>query len=137
VTAAVAAGNPNLPTGTLWGPTRLHGPCRRFDLERAGIPQARGDVPERRAGPAARRGAGARRRAGPRNASWYDGKRAVILAIQRQPGTNTVQVADGVKATVASLASLLPASVEVNTLYDRSVSIRQSVNDVQVTCSSR
>src|SRR5262249_40779161 len=68
-----------------------------------------------------------------RNASWYDGKRAVILAIQRQPGTNTVQVADGVKATVARLSAQLPASVEVNTLYDRSVSIRQSVNDVQLT----
>ena len=68
-----------------------------------------------------------------RNASWYDGKRAIVLAIQRQPGTNTVQVADAVKATVAALTSQLPASVEVNTLYDRSVSIRQSVNDVQLT----
>jgi len=68
-----------------------------------------------------------------RNASWYDGKRAIVLAIQRQPGTNTVEVADAVKATVATLSSQLPASVEVNTLYDRSVSIRQSVNDVQVT----
>src|SRR5947207_2523057 len=68
-----------------------------------------------------------------RNASWYDGKRAIGLAIQRQPGTNTVEVADAVKATVATLSSQLPASVEVNTLYDRSVSIRQSVNDVQLT----
>jgi len=44
-----------------------------------------------------------------------------------------VQVADAVKATVASLSGQLPASVEVNTLYDRSVSIHQSVNDVQLT----
>ena len=56
-----------------------------------------------------------------------------MLAIQRQPGTNTVEVADAVKSTVTTLSSQLPASVEVNTLYDRSVSIRQSVNDVQLT----
>jgi len=68
-----------------------------------------------------------------RTASWFDGRRAIVLAIQRQPGTNTVQVADAVKATVAGLASQLPASVEVSTLYDRSTSIRQSVNDVQLT----
>jgi len=68
-----------------------------------------------------------------RNATWYDGVRAIILAIQRQPGTNTVQVADAAKATVASLAPQLPASVQINTLYDRSVSIHQSVNDVQTT----
>ena len=68
-----------------------------------------------------------------RNASWYDGKRAIVLAIQRQPGTNTVQVADRVKATVASLRDQIPASIEINTLYDRSVSIRQSVDDVQLT----
>jgi HAE1 family hydrophobic/amphiphilic exporter-1 len=68
-----------------------------------------------------------------RNASWYDGKRAIILAIQRQPGTNTVQVADAAKDMVNRLRAQMPASVEVNTLYDRSVSIRQSVNDVQLT----
>src|SRR5207245_8084291 len=68
-----------------------------------------------------------------RNASWYGRKRAVALAIQRQPGTNTVQVADAVKTMVSSLSGPLPASVEVNTLYDRSVSIHQSVNDVQLT----
>src|SRR5206468_10457731 len=45
----------------------------------------------------------------------------------------TVPVADAVQAMVASLSGQLPASVEVNTLYDRSVSIHQSVNDVQVT----
>jgi len=134
VTAAVAAGNPNLPTGTLWGPQRAYTVLADGSISSA---------PEfRKLAVTYQNGAPVRLQdvaqvlddvQDPRNASWYDGKRAVILAIQRQPGTNTVQVADGVKATVASLASLLPASVEVNTLYDRSVSIRQSVNDVQVT----
>jgi hydrophobic/amphiphilic exporter-1 (mainly G- bacteria), HAE1 family len=134
VTAAVSAGNPNLPTGTLWGPQRAYTVLADGSISSA---------PEfRKLAVTYQNGAPVRLQdvaqvlddvQDSRNASWYDGKRAVILAIQRQPGTNTVQVADGVKATVASLASLLPASVEVNTLYDRSVSIRQSVNDVQVT----
>ena len=134
VTAAVSAGNPNLPTGTLWGPQRAYTVLADGSISSA---------PEfRQLAVTYQNGAPVRLQdvanviddvQDSRNASWYDGKRAVVLAIQRQPGTNTVQVADGVKATVASLASLLPASVEVNTLYDRSVSIRQSVNDVQVT----
>ena len=120
VTAAVAAGNPNLPTGTLWGPQRAYTVLADGSISSA---------PEfRKLAVTYQNGAPVRLQdvaqvlddvQDPRNASWYDGKRAVILAIQRQPGTNTVQVADGVKATVASLASLLPASVEVNTLYDR------------------
>ncbi|PYO87690.1 MAG: acriflavine resistance protein B [Gemmatimonadetes bacterium] len=134
VTAAVSAGNPNLPTGTLWGPQRAYTVLADGSISSA---------PEfRQLAVTYQNGAPVRLQdvanviddvQDSRNASWYDGKRAVVLAIQRQPGTNTVQVADGVKATVASLSSLLPASVEVNTLYDRSVSIRQSVNDVQVT----
>src|SRR3989440_17988 len=134
VTAAVSAGNPNLPTGTLWGPQRAYTVLADGSISSA--PEFRQLAVTYQNGAAVRLQDVAQVLddvQDSRNASWYDGKRAVILAIQRQPGTNTVQVADGVKATVASLASLLPASVEVNTLYDRSVSIRQSVNDVQLT----
>src|SRR5204863_372915 len=134
VTAAVSAGNPNLPTGTLWGPQRAYTVLADGSISSA--PEFRQLAVTYQNGTPVRLQDVARVLddvQDARNASWYDGKRAVVLAIQRQPGTNTVQVADGVKATVASLSSLLPASVEVNTLYDRSVSIRQSVNDVQVT----
>jgi hydrophobic/amphiphilic exporter-1 (mainly G- bacteria), HAE1 family len=134
VTAAVSAGNPNLPTGTLWGPQRAYTVLADGSISSA---------PEfRKLAVAYQNGAPVRLEdvanvlddvQDSRNASWYDGKRAIVLAIQRQPGTNTVQVADRVKATVASLRAQIPASVEVNTLYDRSVSIRQSVNDVQLT----
>src|SRR6185312_15830143 len=68
-----------------------------------------------------------------RTASWFDGRRAIVLAVQRQPGTNTVQVADAAKEMVAQLAPQMPPSVQINTLYDRSISIRQSVHDVQIT----
>ncbi|MDA8324996.1 MAG: efflux RND transporter permease subunit, partial [Nitrospiraceae bacterium] len=66
-------------------------------------------------------------------ASWYDGRRAIVLAIQRQPGTNTVEVVNSIKALLPQLRAQIPASVEVHVLYDRSASIRDSVNDVKLT----
>ena len=134
VTAAVSAGNPNLPTGILWGPQRAYTVLADGSISSA--PEFRQLAVTYQNGTPVRLQDVARVLddvQDSRNASWYDGKRAIVLAIQRQPGTNTVQVADAVKATVAALTSQLPASVEVNTLYDRSVSIRQSVNDVQLT----
>src|SRR6266436_1640522 len=134
VTSAVSAGNPNLPTGTLWGPQRAYTVLADGSISSA--PEFRKLAVTYLNGAPVRLEDVARVLddvQDPRNASWYDGKRAVILAIQRQPGTNTVQVADAVKAMVTSLSGQLPASVEVNTLYDRSVSIHQSVNDVQLT----
>ncbi len=134
VTAAVNAGNPNLPTGTLWGPQRAY--TVLADGQISSAPEFRQLVVSYQHGAPVRLQDVANVLddvQDNRNATWYDGVRAIILAIQRQPGTNTVQVADAVKATVAGLAPQLPASVQVNTLYDRSVSIHQSVNDVQTT----
>jgi len=134
VTAAVNSGNPNLPTGTLWGPQRAY--TVLADGQISSAPEFRQLVVTYQNGAPVRLQDVANVLddvQDNRNATWYDGVRSIILAIQRQPGTNTVQVADAVKATVAALASQLPASVQVNTLYDRSVSIHQSVNDVQTT----
>ncbi|MGA9753701.1 MAG: efflux RND transporter permease subunit [Desulfobaccales bacterium] len=66
-------------------------------------------------------------------ASWYKNSRAIILAIQRQPGTNTIQVVDSIKKIFPTLRNQIPASVNIDTLYDRSATIRESVNDVQFT----
>ena len=66
-------------------------------------------------------------------AGWVRGKRAVVLAIQRQPGTNTVEVVDNIKRLLPVFRAELPASIELSILYDRSQSIRASVNDVQFT----
>ena len=134
VTAAVSAGNPNLPTGTLWGPQRAYTVLADGSISSA--PEFRQLAVTYQNGAPVRLQDVARVLddvQDSRNASWYDGRRAIVLAIQRQPGTNTVEVADAVKATVTALSGQLPASVQVNTLYDRSVSIRQSVNDVQLT----
>ncbi len=59
--------------------------------------------------------------------------RGIILAIQRQPGTNTVEVVDSIKNLLPTLRAQMPASVALNIVYDRSESIRDSVNDVKFT----
>jgi HAE1 family hydrophobic/amphiphilic exporter-1 len=68
-----------------------------------------------------------------KTASWYTGDRAVVLAIQRQPGTNTVEVVDNIKKLLPQMQQQMPAGIKLNTLYDRSISIRGSVNDVKFT----
>ena len=64
-------------------------------------------------------------------ASWFNGRRSVTMAVQRQPGTNTVAVVDDIKALIPQFKQQLPASVNLDILNDRSISIRQSVDDVQ------
>jgi len=70
-------------------------------------------------------------------AAWYATptarNRAIILAIQRQPGTNTIQVADAIKALLPSFRAKLPASVTLEVLRDSSLPIRDSARDVQFT----
>jgi hydrophobic/amphiphilic exporter-1 (mainly G- bacteria), HAE1 family len=66
-------------------------------------------------------------------ASWFSGTRAIVLTLQRQPGTNTVEVVDAVKALLPSFRSQMPASVKLEVLIDRSQSIRESVADVKFT----
>src|SRR6476660_9242693 len=66
-----------------------------------------------------------------RLASRYNGQQVVTLTIQRQPGTNTVEVVDSIQKLLPTFRQQLPASVTLDVLYDRSNSIRESVNDVQ------
>ena len=66
-------------------------------------------------------------------ASWFNNTRAIVLAIQRQPGTNTIEVVDSIKRLLPDFRAQMPASVELGILYDRSVSIRESVADVKFT----
>jgi len=66
-------------------------------------------------------------------ASWFNGKRSIVLAVQRQPGTNTIAIVDEVKNILPHFEATLPASVHLDVLYDRSQTIRASVSDVQTT----
>ena len=70
-------------------------------------------------------------------AAWYNtpagGTRAIVLAIQRQPGTNTVEVANTIKNLLPTFRMQVPASIDLNILYDRSESIHESIEDVKFT----
>ena len=64
-------------------------------------------------------------------ATWFNDARAIVLAIQRQPDANTVEVVDLVRDRLPVLRAQVPPAIELQTLFDRSISIRQSVSDVQ------
>ena len=68
-----------------------------------------------------------------RTAQWLDGERSISLAIQKQPGTNTVEVADAIKALLPVLKAQMPAAVDATIFFDRAQGIRDSVHDVKVT----
>jgi hydrophobic/amphiphilic exporter-1 (mainly G- bacteria), HAE1 family len=66
-------------------------------------------------------------------ATWFNDTRAITLAIQRQPDANTVEVVDLVRSKIPSFRAQIPASIEMRVMMDRSVSIRESLFDVQET----
>ncbi len=68
-----------------------------------------------------------------KNAAWYNGERTIYLAVQKQPGTNVVEVCDAVKALLPTLREQLPAAVALEVRTDRSIPIRESVSDVKFT----
>ncbi|MBE9610114.1 efflux RND transporter permease subunit [Chitinilyticum piscinae] len=68
-----------------------------------------------------------------KSASWINGERSIILAIQRQPGANTVATVDAIRAMLPRLKEQMPASVEIREVNDRSASIREAIHDVNLT----
>ena len=65
--------------------------------------------------------------------AWFNGVRGMILAIQRQPGTNTVEVVDNIKALLPQFRSEIPPAVKLDIAFDASESIRDSIHDVEFT----
>ncbi|HEY2346567.1 MAG TPA: efflux RND transporter permease subunit [Xanthomonadaceae bacterium] len=64
-------------------------------------------------------------------AAWMDGQRGVVLAIQKQPGVNTIDVVERIRALLPKFEKQLPAGMDMNVFYDRTLSIRSSVDEVQ------
>jgi hydrophobic/amphiphilic exporter-1 (mainly G- bacteria), HAE1 family len=131
---ALALGNVNLPTGT------LQGEKRSFTIQATGqlydAAAYRPMIVAYRGGSPVRLGEIGRvidSVENDKSANWYNNERGVVLAIQRQPGTNTVEVVDSIKALLPTFRSQIPPSVKLDVLYDRSVSIRESVRDVKFT----
>jgi HAE1 family hydrophobic/amphiphilic exporter-1 len=138
VAESVRSANVNLPTGT------LQDSHRRFTLQATGqltdAAHYRGIIVTYREGRPVRLEELGRiidSVEDDKTASWFGNaekrQRSVVLAIQRQPGTNTVAVAKAVRALLPSLEAQLPPSVELHVLFDRSESILHSVNDVKFT----
>ncbi|MFN8574408.1 MAG: efflux RND transporter permease subunit [Gemmatimonadaceae bacterium] len=134
VAAAVNQNNVNLPTGVLWGKTRAYTLQANGQLSNA---QEFGDVivAYRHGAPVRLKDLGHVRDDVQNNrvAAWYNGTRSITVAIQKQPGTNTVQVADAINEMMPRIREQLPAAVELSTFYDRSAGIRASVHDVKFT----
>ncbi|HXJ84383.1 MAG TPA: efflux RND transporter permease subunit [Candidatus Methylomirabilis sp.] len=134
VQKAVAQSNVNLPTGTLYGAhqaftVQANGQLVNADAFRPLIVTYRNGSPVR----LDQLGQVIDGVQTDKVASWYNNERAVVLAILRQPGTNTIEVVDSIKRILPAFRAQLPAAINLNILYDRSVSIRDSVDDVQFT----
>ena len=138
VEAALRAWNVNVPTGSIVGPHRAFtlqatGQLMNAEEFKTMIVAYRNGAPVRLAELASVID-GAE---DPHTGSWFytrdNDQRAITLGIQRQPGTNTIAVADAVKALLPQFQAELPTSVHMNVLYDRSDTIRESYHDVQFT----
>ncbi len=138
VETALKAWNVNLPTGQITGPQRA------FTLQASG--QLMSAAQYRPLIVAYRNGAPVRLQdlgnvidsvEDDKTESWLythdDAQRSIILGIQRQPGTNTIQVTDNIKNLLPTFKAELPPSVKMDILYDRSDTIRESYKDVQFT----
>ena len=134
VSDAIQSGNVNLPTGTLWGSHKAFTVQTAGQLENA---QAyRPLIVAYRGGSPVRLGDLGRvidSIENDKSASWFNDERAIVLAIQRQPGTNTVAVVQAIKDILPSYQALIPAAMNLNIMYDRSQSIKESIRDVQIT----
>src|SRR5215471_5656085 len=134
VQRAISAANTNLPTG------RLDGEKQAFTIQSTGILYHAADyrpvIVIWKNGSPVRLGEIANVIDSVDNdkiAAWFNNHRAVILAIQRQPGTNTVEVVDNVKALLEQLKREIPPSVHLQIAFDASESIRNSIHDVEFT----
>src|SRR5260221_106959 len=138
VEASLRAWNVNTPTGSIVGPHKT------FTLQATGqlmsAAEYKAMIVSYRNGAPVRLGDLGTIKDGvedERTASWfYNGEgsqRAITLGIQRQPGTNTIAVADAVKALMPQWKLELPSSIHMDVLYDRSDTIRESYRDVQFT----
>ena len=138
VESSLRGWNVNLPTGTITGPQRA------FTLQATG--QLMNAAAYRPLVVAYRNGSPVRLEElgnvidsveDDKTASWFstrqDSQRSIVLGIQRQPGTNTIEVTDGVKRLLPLFRAELPAAVEMDILYDRSETIRESYRDIQFT----
>jgi HAE1 family hydrophobic/amphiphilic exporter-1 len=134
VEQAVSQANVNIPTGTLYGRERIFAVQSTGQLHDAAA--FRPVIVTYRNGSPVRLQELGRVVDGVQNdkvAAWFKDKRGIVLAIQRQPGTNTIEVVDTIKQLLPTFRAEVPPAIDIQVLYDRTVTIRQSVDEVSFT----
>jgi hydrophobic/amphiphilic exporter-1 (mainly G- bacteria), HAE1 family len=134
VAAALEAGNVDQPTGTLYGRNQAfvvqaNGQLQKAEEFRPLIVAWRNGSPVR----LQELGKVIDSVQNDKVAAWFNNTRGIVLAIQRQPGANTVAVVDNIKRLMPQFREQIPAAVKMDVLFDRSLSIRESVADVKHT----
>ena len=132
VSDAISRHNANLPSGTLWGPhqaftVQANGQVMTAEAYRPLIVAYRNGSPVR----LQELGRISDSVQNDKEFAWYSQNRAIMFQVRRQPGTNTVEVVDRIQKLIPEFRSLLPPAVSLDTVFDRSISIRESVNDVK------
>ncbi|HKQ88212.1 MAG TPA: efflux RND transporter permease subunit [Candidatus Acidoferrales bacterium] len=134
VTKAIQNANVNLPTGTLYGANRQYTVQANGQLNRASA--YRQLIVAYRNGSPVRLDELGNVLDSVQTTQLYnifDGQPSIVLGVQRQPGTNTIEVVDGVKALLPQFKGVLPPSVSLVPIYDSAANIQASVNDVKFT----
>src|SRR5260221_231512 len=134
VSDAINRHNTNLPTGTLYGSQRAYTVESNGQLMNAAA--FRPVVIAYRNGAPVRLSEIGRVIDSVENdklAAWLNDERGIVLAIQRQPGTNTIEIVNSIKRLLPTFRAQSPAGLRMEILYDRSDSVRESVDDVQFT----
>jgi hydrophobe/amphiphile efflux-1 (HAE1) family protein len=134
VAAAITGNTANLPVGTLQGPQQsyqigangqLFSPqaiAKSVVVYRNGAPVRVGDIAKVTGGVES-----------PLQAAWVAGQRGEMIGIWRQPGANTIELVDQIRAQLPQLQAAIPPAVKLSIVSDRSTSIRQSFSDVKLT----
>ncbi len=134
VRTALSSGSLTLPAGSLYGATKAYTVQSNSQLTSAS--QFRQLIVTYRNGSPVRLGEVAKvldSVSDNKSVFWLNGNRGIILAIDKQPGANTIAVADGVKALVPGIKHSMPASIQISDDFDASQDIRKSVADVKFT----
>jgi HAE1 family hydrophobic/amphiphilic exporter-1 len=126
--------NTNLPTGTLYGAQRAYtvesnGQLMNAAAFRPVVIAYRNGAPVR----LAELGRVIDSVENDKLAAWLNDERGIVLAILRQPGTNTIEIVNSIKRLLPTFRAQAPAAMKIEILYDRSDSVRESVDDVQFT----
>ena len=132
VADAIGRQNTNLPTGVLYGAQRAwtvdsNGQLANANAFRPMVVAYRNGAPVR----LAEIGRVIDSVQNDKLAAWFNDTRGILLSIQRQPGTNTIEIVDSIKRLLPTFRAQAPAGLSIEIMYDRSESVRASVEDVQ------